>query len=270
MLHSKASQYCVFMLIYVNEAACQPSNTRSYCIASLFVLYYRSISKIKGQRERMRPQPSTPAAIVSFAAPEDRHLLTQWENHLRPLQQNGQITLWSPHHILPGMNFVEEIATHLARADIIVLLLSADFFGDTECYRLMMRSLEQARHGKARIIPLLLRPVGWHATPLGQLSCLPSNGRPITSWGNRDEAFQDCVDGITWLLSTSIPSQQSQASALSAQPGRSSAARHHSCFISYSSKDDALAQRLYADLKAHGVDCWFAPHDMKIGARIRP
>ncbi len=220
----------------------------------------------------MRPLPSTSAIIVSFAAPEDRSLLTQWEKHLRPLQQNGHIILWSPHQIPPGMDRDEEIATHLARADIIVLLLSADFFGNTECYQLMMRSLDHAQLGQARVIPLLLRPVGWHTTPIGHLSCLPSNNRPITRWGDRDEAFEDCVDGITRLLSASRAAQQgtSQASALSGQPGRSSATRHSSCFLSYSSKDDAFAQRLYADLKAHGVECWFAPHDMKIGARIRP
>jgi len=220
----------------------------------------------------MRPQPSTPAAIVSFAAPEDRHLLTQWENHLRPLQQNGQITLWSPHHILPGMDLVEEIATHLARADIIVLLLSADFFGDTECYRLMMRSLEHARHGKARVIPLLLRPVGWHATPLGQLSCLPSNGRPITSWGDRDEAFEDCAESIRMVLTQSASVQSAGAASQQAAPklSQASAPGYHSCFLSYSSKDEPFAQRQHVDLQAQGVRCWFAPHDMKIGARIRP
>ena len=42
----------------------------------------------------------------------------------------------------------------------------------------------------------------------------------------------------------------------------------YSCFISYSSKDQEFAERLYADLQAKGVRCWFAPHDMKIGAKI--
>ena len=42
----------------------------------------------------------------------------------------------------------------------------------------------------------------------------------------------------------------------------------YSCFISYSSKDDEFAQRLHADLQNKGVRCWFAPHDMPIGARI--
>jgi hypothetical protein len=37
---------------------------------------------------------------------------------------------------------------------------------------------------------------------------------------------------------------------------------HHSCFISYSSKDDAFAQKLYNSLQGHSVRCWFAPHDL--------
>jgi hypothetical protein len=45
--------------------------------------------------------------------------------------------------------------------------------------------------------------------------------------------------------------------------------QHYSCFISYSSKDDEFARRLHADLQDKGVRCWFAPHDMKIGAKIR-
>ena len=42
----------------------------------------------------------------------------------------------------------------------------------------------------------------------------------------------------------------------------------YSCFISYSSKDQEFAERLHADLQAKGVRCWFAPHDMPIGAKI--
>lgn len=43
----------------------------------------------------------------------------------------------------------------------------------------------------------------------------------------------------------------------------------YSCFISYSSKDEELAQRLYADLQSKGVRCWFAPEALKIGDRFR-
>jgi hypothetical protein len=46
------------------------------------------------------------------------------------------------------------------------------------------------------------------------------------------------------------------------------AIQFYSCFISYSSKNDDFARRLHADLQDKGVRCWFAPHDMKIGAKI--
>jgi hypothetical protein len=45
--------------------------------------------------------------------------------------------------------------------------------------------------------------------------------------------------------------------------------QYYSCFISYSSRDEALAQRLHADLQDKGVRCWFAPEDLKIGDEFR-
>jgi uncharacterized protein YjbI with pentapeptide repeats len=46
------------------------------------------------------------------------------------------------------------------------------------------------------------------------------------------------------------------------------AIQFYSCFISYSTKDDDFAHRLHADLQNRGVRCWFAPHDLPIGAKI--
>jgi uncharacterized protein YjbI with pentapeptide repeats len=42
----------------------------------------------------------------------------------------------------------------------------------------------------------------------------------------------------------------------------------YSCFISYSTADQEFADRLYADLQANGVRCWFAPHDVKGGRKL--
>jgi len=45
--------------------------------------------------------------------------------------------------------------------------------------------------------------------------------------------------------------------------------QYYTCFISYSSKDQEFAERLYADLQSNNVRCWYAPEDMKIGDKIR-
>ncbi|PVV14030.1 MAG: hypothetical protein B6D77_03680, partial [gamma proteobacterium symbiont of Ctena orbiculata] len=46
-------------------------------------------------------------------------------------------------------------------------------------------------------------------------------------------------------------------------------ASYADCFISYSSIDSEFANRLYDDLQFQGVRCWYAPKDLKVGARIR-
>ncbi|AOS83919.1 hypothetical protein BIU88_07000 [Chlorobaculum limnaeum] len=77
------------------------------------------------------------------------------------------------------------------------------------------------------------------------------------SKGNIPESF---------LRGCGVPDQMIEyARSLTATP-----IQYYSCFISYSHKDEELAQRIHNDLQASGVRCWFAPHDLKIGDKIRP
>ena len=45
---------------------------------------------------------------------------------------------------------------------------------------------------------------------------------------------------------------------------------YYTCFISYSSKDEEFAKRLYTDLQSKGVRCWFSADRIKIGDSIIP
>lgn len=76
------------------------------------------------------------------------------------------------------------------------------------------------------------------------------------SGGMLPEAFLRGV-GIPDTFIAFIPSLTGQA------------IQFYSCFISYSSKDQVFAQRLYSDLQSRGVRCWFAPEDLRPGDRIR-
>lgn len=44
----------------------------------------------------------------------------------------------------------------------------------------------------------------------------------------------------------------------------------YSCFISYSTKDQSFADRLFSDLQTRGVRCWFAPQNITGGRKIAP
>lgn len=221
----------------------------------------------------MQPPSSQPIMIFCAAAHQDNSFLVQLETHLLPLQRAGRITVWSERHIAPGEKRNEEKTKHLKQADIIILLLSSDFFASDACSTLTAQALERSSSGQTRVIPLLLRPVAWRDTSLAQLSCLPPNERPITSWNHRDEAFEACVTEIRKLLNRSpatISAHEYNHTVRSGEQHQMASVLYNSCFIAYAHEDAALAQQLHNDLQAQGVQCWFALHDMKIGARIRP
>src|SRR5262249_33517798 len=74
-----------------------------------------------------------PVSVVSTSAPPDQSYLELWEAHLRPLEQAGLLTVWSDHNISPGASRQQQIDQHLDQADLIVLLVSADFFSSDDC-----------------------------------------------------------------------------------------------------------------------------------------
>jgi hypothetical protein len=90
------------------------------------------------------------------------------------------------------------------------------------------------------------------------------------------------IDGETLMKSGTLPAKflrdcgLSESAIEAAYAGDAAAlevtlgseGEYYSCFISYSSKDEALAERLRHDLQERGVRCWYAPKDMPIGARI--
>jgi len=68
---------------------------------------------------------------------------------------------------------------------------------DTNCYGVeMKRALERHDQGKARVIPIILRPVNWQETAFSKLQVLPQDAIPVTRWSSRDEAFSNIAMSI--------------------------------------------------------------------------
>jgi serine/threonine protein kinase len=167
---------------------------------------------------------SAPRSVMCVCAPADRALLVQWEAHLRLLEQVGALTVWSESHLLAGSPRQQQMHEHLEQAALVVVLLSADFFASDECLALMDRALFRQRHGAGQVVPLLLRPVEWQASPLASCSCIPSNGPAVTEWTNSGSAFDWCVRDLCRVLrlpATTVPSlKQTSPAAPVAQRNR--------------------------------------------------
>jgi len=82
------------------------------------------------------------------------------------------------------------------------------------------------------------------------------------------------VDFLTLMHSKTLPEVFLRGCGLSDEliiqlPSlRNRAMEYYSCFISYSTKDQEFAERLYVDLQNKGVRCWFAPHDVQGGRKL--
>lgn len=151
-------------------------------------------------------QKQHPLSMVCVCAPSDRSHLEQWESHLHPLEQAGLLTIWSELHLVAGAQIGQQISEHLEQADLLVLLLSADFFAADDCMSLIGQAFYQQKNGSLRILPLLVRPVIWQDSPLGTLPCLPANGIPIMIWEHPDEGWLNAVQDLRrWLSRASVP-----------------------------------------------------------------
>jgi hypothetical protein len=145
--------------------------------------------------------PFMPVEVFCSSAEADAPLLEQLEKHLSLLRHEGLITTWHKRQILAGTDWKEAIDRHLNTASLILLLISPDFLASNYCYGVeMQRAMQRHEANEARVIPLLLRSVDWQSAPFAKLKALPSNGKPITEWRNRDAAFMDITQSIREAL----------------------------------------------------------------------
>ncbi len=151
------------------------------------------------------PQELPEKKIFICYSHEDKALRERLEVHLSLMQQQGLISSWHDRHIRAGMDWAKEIDAHLEEAAVILLLISADFMASNYCYTYeMKRALERQEAGQAVVIPIILRRVDWATAPFAHLQALPTNGKPITSWKNRDEAFTDVAVGLRKVFEAAL------------------------------------------------------------------
>src|SRR6266700_2397108 len=134
--------------------------------------------------------------FISYAH-EDHALLKELEKHLANLKRQDIISSWYDGDITPGAEWESEIKERLLYAQIILLLISADFIHSDFCYSIEMKqAIDRHNAGEARVIPILLRPTDWQGAPFDKLKMLPTDAKAVTSWPTHDDAFLDVVQGI--------------------------------------------------------------------------
>ena len=121
--------------------------------------------------------------------------------HLKRLQREGKITTWQDRDIEAGAEWAQAIKTNLEKADIVLLLVTRYFLASDYCYETeMQRAVQRHEEGTARVIPIILGHCSWDESEFKKLQVLPTDGKPITSWANREEAFLIVEKGIRQVV----------------------------------------------------------------------
>lgn len=147
-------------------------------------------------------QPKQQSIEIFFSySHEDKKKLKNLNKFLRSLKEQAPLITWHDGEIIPGQKWLEEINKHLNSADIILLLVSQSFIDSDFCRDVeMTKALERHEAGKAHVIPIILSPSTWQTTRLKDLQALPTDGKPIDLWGNKELAYLNVFKGIQKIV----------------------------------------------------------------------
>jgi internalin A len=152
------------------------------------------------QRPRGKERPMSDEGSVQLFysySHKDESLRNELETHLKLLKRRGLIETWHDRKIEAGEDWKRRIDDNLELADIILLLISADFIASDYCWDLeMKRALERHDSKDALVVPVIVRDVVWKTGPFAKLQALPKDGKAITKWANRDSAWRNVAEGL--------------------------------------------------------------------------
>jgi hypothetical protein len=155
----------------------------------------------------MPAQEGAPARVFYSYAPADTDLQAKLAGHLRILERRGRIQGYSQRDVGAGEDWRGQVDAALEQADLVLLLVSADFLASDYCWGFeLTRAMERHVRGEARVIPVILRSCAWRAAPetapergpaaFARLDPLPRGGAPIMEARSVDAAMQEVAEAI--------------------------------------------------------------------------
>ena len=148
--------------------------------------------------------------FISYSHKNTKHC-SALKTQLASLGRLHDLAVWQDGKIPARAEFDPAIKEHLTTADIIVLLVSAEFFASDYCYCIEMQQAV-ARHdrGEVKVIPVIVDHVArWHEAPFGKLKAMPHDGRPVIDWRPQSKAWTQVAEAIYALLKSDPPRRKS-------------------------------------------------------------
>ena len=145
------------------------------------------------------------------------------DRHLTALKREGAIETWHDQRIAPGTDWRVTLDEKLREADVILLLISADFLASDFCVDVeMMHAIDRHRQGTAHVIPIPVRSADWGTMPFAVLAPLPRSRMPIALSEDQEAAWKEVADGIRQVVASMVwsPRQLTRARRGTRRAGR--------------------------------------------------
>jgi internalin A len=138
-------------------------------------------------------------AFLSYAHADER-----WRAKLEPnlvlLQRAGLLKVWCDLEIKPGHVWDAEIKQKLIDADLYILLVSTALLASEYVHSVELPIAQRrVEADEARLVPVIIKDCSWK-NYLGDYQALPTGGRPIKKWSDRDTAFHDVEEGLRKVI----------------------------------------------------------------------
>ena len=139
--------------------------------------------------------------FISYAN-EDQHHLARLVKHLSFLTspEEAAVALWYDREIAGGEPWERRILAELDRADVILLLISADYEHSAWCQRERDIALKRAARGEAKVVPVRIGPTAnWSSSAAAQFMALPKR-QVISQAPDPEVAYAEVAEGLRDII----------------------------------------------------------------------
>ncbi len=136
--------------------------------------------------------PHEAKSIFIAYAPEDEEWTEKIYQQLKTLDKSGFVNIWYDKMVAGGEDYRATVMQHLQGAQVILLNVSADFLASDFCDEVIQAAEARVAAGEdCQILPILIRPCLWKASPVAKYPVFPHNEEALTSkeWGSEDDAI---------------------------------------------------------------------------------
>ena len=152
------------------------------------------------EKERLanvRPIKKDKLKIFLSYAHKDEAIKKELDTHLSTLKRLDYIETWNDRLIPIGSEWDDEIKTQLREADIILLLISANFISSDYIWDHELKTaMERHERKEVSVIPIFAKSCEWREMPFGKIQGLPQDAKPITEHENKDKVLAEVAKGI--------------------------------------------------------------------------